>query len=252
VFGVVLGLGLIGGCAKFPPPGANANYTAINFSMTTSRQINSAYLYYVAIRSSVPINPSPQMAPQPVFDPSKNPNGFVAGSPTQFVLFNPNNFNTPFQLYQFETQAEAPNPSDPTNPINLAVFHISTIGIITNFQQPNPGTSGNPTGSNNLNFTLYADLIPDITQPAPTKTTPNSQIPTFMQVQFLNLNTTGASSGRTICYIGTNSTPEFLQIDLRTSGQYSNDQGIYAGTAQVNCPDPDLDITDWAITVAPP
>jgi hypothetical protein len=106
----------------------NGNYTAITFSMTVSRQINSAYLYYVAIRSSVPLSPSPEgTPPTPVKNVSQSSNGFVAGSPTQFVLFNPYSGNTPFQLYQFETRAQQPNPSDPTNPINLTLFNLSPL-----------------------------------------------------------------------------------------------------------------------------
>jgi hypothetical protein len=256
VFGGVFGTAVLGGCAKFPPAGANSNFTKVTFSMTVARQINLNYLYYVAIRSSVLVNPDIQNAPQPVYDPSKNPNGFVAGSPTQYVVFNAlNELVQPFQLYEFATTAEVPNPSDPTNLINLAVSSPSTRGVITNFQQVNAGTNQNPGTSTTLSFSLFINMIPDLTAPAPTPANPNSQIPQTLQVQFLTLNTVGATSGRTYDFIGPPSTPQFLVIDLRRSGSYSNDTGpgTYLGIEPTgDCADPDLDITDWSVVVSTP
>lgn len=231
------------GCAKFPPPGtSNSNFTQVTFSMTVQRQVNINYNYFVAITASPLVNPPPQGAPQPVFDPSKNPNGFVAGSPTHYVMFNAANENIqPFQLYRFALQSEIPNPSDPTNPINLKIAAPSTRGVITNFQPVNAGTNSNPGTSTTLQFTLFVNLLGD--------TDVQAQALQTLQVQFLNMNTTQATSSRVIDFLGTRGTPNFQVVDLRTSNQYSSNSGGVQPTG--DCPDPDVGIQSWSISVTP-
>jgi hypothetical protein len=58
---------------------------------------------------------------------------------------------------------------------------------------------------------------------------------------------------RVIDYVGSDSTPEYLQVDIRSAGNYNNDPGsLFAGVLQVNCPAPDLDLTEFGISVQPP
>lgn len=232
------------GCAKFPPAGANTNFTKVTFSMTVARQINSDYLYYVAIRASPLVTQDTQGAPQPVFDPSKNPNGFVAGSPTHFVVFVPQNENIePFVLNRFSLQTEVPNPSDPTNPINLASYARSTRGVITEFAPVTAGTNASPGTSTTLSFSVFVNMLAD--------TDAEAQALQSLQVQMLTMNTTSASGSRVIDFLGTPSQPNFLNIDLRASGMYGNSGGLPGAGIEPtgDCSDPDLDITDWTITV---
>lgn len=231
-------------CAKFPPPGtANGNFTQVTFSLTLSRQVNINYTYIVAITASPLVNAPGQSAPVPVFDPSKNPNGFVAGSPTHYIIFNAANENIqPFQLFRFALQTEVPNPQDPTNTVNLAVSAPSTRGVITNFQPVNAGTNSDPGTSNTLQFTLFTNLLGD--------TDAQAQLLKTLQVQFLTMNTTQATSSRVIDFLGQRTQPNFQVVDLRTSNQYGSAQpGGIQPTG--NCPDPDVAITSWAITVTP-
>ena len=137
-----------GSCAKFPA-NSNGNFTAITFSFTVASQnINTTapFIYDVVINTSNNFNnpnlppPNSTYAPLPVIN-SSNPNGRVAGSPNFLIEFNSLNPNSPlpFTLYRFALQSEVPNPSDPNNPVNLAVFNPATRGQISNFTTPQTG-----------------------------------------------------------------------------------------------------------------
>lgn len=258
LFALPIALGLIAGCAKFPEGGTSANFTRVTFRMKVAGRINTTldedpstyYIYDVAIRATDDLNPEDKLAPQLVAT-TDNPNGRVAGSPTHFVEFdslNPNSAD-PFVLYRFSTQLEDPNPSDPSNPINLASFARSTRGRIVNFQRLEDDPSV-------LQFDLFINTLANDDDAA-------LQLNT-LQVNFLTMSrlSTGSGGTRVIDAIGDttgNSPPDFnryIKIDLRQSGITNNTTGITAGieptgdTAPVNIPD--LDITDWSIEVVRP
>ena len=235
-----------GSCAKFPANG-NAGFTAITVSFTVAGQINPNYIYDVAFCTATTVNPtSTAWAPVPVIN-SSNPNGRMAGSPTEFVEFpSQGGYQSanPFELYQFALSSQVSNPNDPTNPVNISAWSPSAIGQITNFTTP--WTGGDPS---TLTFTIYTNELPDTTGTT-----------TGLQSMYLNILTmtqlASQQSGRIIDGLGNSRTVSglnnFLQINLLTTGTTNNATGFeptgdtYGGT------DPDVDIVNYSITISPP
>lgn len=237
-----------GSCAKFPA-NSNGNFTAITFTFKVAGQINvtAPFIYDVAITTSDVYPPVTTYAPLPVIN-SSNPNGRVSGSPNFLVEFNSQNPNVslPFTLYRFALQSEVPNPSDPNNPVNLGVFAPATRGQIFNFTTPQTG--GDPS---TLSFTVYTNELAD--------TDAAAQKLQALQVNILTMTRLAnqGSSQRVIDSLGNSSTVsglnQFLVVDLRANGTYSNSViqleptgDTFGGT------EPDVDITDFTITVQRP
>lgn len=243
----ILGLcgvaGICGSCAKFPP-NANANFTAITFTFTVAGIINvtAPYIYDVAICSSISNDPPLTWAPLPVIN-SSNPNGRMAGSPTEFIEFNSANplSANPYTLYQFALSSQIPNPNDPTNLVNLSYFSPSQLGLIS--QYSNPVTSGTP---NQISFTVYTNELPSIEGKS-------GQVLQTLYVNILTMTQLASQpSGRIIDSVGNlqtvNGINDFLTINLLKTGTYSGTLtgGTFGGT------DPDVQLTSYTITVAPP
>lgn len=241
-----------GSCAKFPA-NSNAGFTAITISFQVAGQINPNYIYDVAIASygtSSPnvSNPSATLAPVPVINTS-NPNGRVAGSPTEFVEFpSPAGAQSanPFALYQFATAAQVPNPSDPTNPINLAVYSPSAIAQISNFTTP--WTGGDPS---TLTFTIYTNMIPSSLGDV-------GKLLQTLQLNILTMTRVGnqGSGARVIDGLGDSRTVSglnnYLQINLLQTSPYTNAAGFEPTGDTFGGTDPDVDITNYTITISPP
>ena len=243
------GIGIVcGSCAKFPS-NANANFTAITVSFTVSGSINPAYIYDVAFTTSSAVNPPVLYAPLPVIN-SSNPNGRMAGSPTEFVEFpSPAGYvsSQPFALYQFATSKQVPNPNDPTNPINLGVYSQSTLGQITNFTTPWSGGVDQST----LTFTVYTNLLPDANGDL-------GKALQSMQVNILTMNRVAnlGSGTRVIDALGNSSTvsglTNFLQINLLQSGTTDNSNGLEPQGDTFGGLDPDVDIKNFSVTISQP
>jgi hypothetical protein len=210
--------------------------------------INPNYIYDIALRASSSSNPDVQNAPLPTLS-SNNPNGRMAGSPTHFVEFYaPASDPTiePFVLYRFSLQSEVPNPSDPNNAINLASWARSGRGRIVNFT---PVTTGS---SNTLQFSIFTNMLAD--------TDAAANALESLQVNLLTMNRISSQGGgnRTIDSLGDNNSSSgintFLKVDLRASGSYNNliPGPGYQIEPTGDCPDPDLDVTDFSIDVAKP
>jgi hypothetical protein len=247
----VLALGgvatVCGSCAIFPKNGS-AGFTAITFTFSVAGTINTTapFIYDVAITASPLPNPLNQYAPLPVIN-SSNPNGRVAGSPTHFIEFNSANPNSPnpFALYRFALSSEVPNPNDPTNPINLAVFAPSTRGQIFNFTTPQTG--GDPS---TLSFTVYTNMLAD--------TDAEAKALQSLQVNILTMTRLGNQGGgtRVIDALGDSRSVsglnQFLVVNLNQTIPYTNLNNFeptgdtYGGT------EPDVDINNFTITVTPP
>jgi len=235
---------VVAGCAKFPANGDNSSFVKVTFRMRVAGTINQNYFYDVAIRTSTDPNPEsdPNRVPQPVIG-QNNPNGRVAGSPTHFIEYAP---SVPavdtFTLYRFSTQAEVPNPSDPTNPINLGSFPPTTRGRIINFNPVVPGTS------TELQFDVFVNLLAD--------TDTDAKAIQALQVQMLTMNrlSNQGAGTRVYDYLGFSNQPEFIKIDLRSNNSYGNTGGLPGSGLEPDgdCPDPDLDIVDWGVTVVRP
>jgi hypothetical protein len=254
-FGLLAAAALACACAKFPDSGINDEFTRITFRMKVAGKINTTldddgttyYIYDVAIRATPELNPEDQLAPVPVVA-SNNPNGRMAGSPTHFVEFDSLNPNSaePFILYRFALQSEVPNPSDPTNPINLNSFARTTRGRIVNFQN----LSEDPSV---LQFDIFVNQLADDDTAA--------RLLTSLQVNFLTMSrlSTGVGGTRALDSIGDNRVPSefnrYIKIDLRQNGVTDNRTGITTGIEPTGdiyptgVQDPDLDIVDWSIEV---
>jgi hypothetical protein len=242
-------------CAKFPDTGPGAQFTRVTFRLKVAGRINTNqdddfryYIYDVAIRATPEVNPEDQFAPVPVVA-SNNPNGRMAGSPTHFVEFDSLNPQSaePFVLYRFATQQEVPNPSDPTNPINLNSWTRSTRGRITNFQDLDSDPSV-------LQFDIFVNQLADTDDAA--------RLLNSLQVNFLTMSrlaTNGGEGPRVIDSIGDNRVPSefnrYIKIDLRQDGVTNNTSGITSGIEPSEdlypsgVTEPDLDIVDWSIEV---
>ncbi len=235
------------GCAKSPlnPTG---QFTKVTFRLKVAGKINTAadddpatsYIYVVAFRATNDLNPPSNEAPVPVIN-ATNPNGRVGGSPTHFVEFNSQipTSSLPFTLSKF---ALGPTADDPTNPIDLAHWADTTAtrGAIVSFVTYTPGTG-------ELQFDLFVNQMAD--------TDALGQALQTLQVQFLTMSRYANVGGgsRSWDALGDASIPNFIQVDLRRTGHYSN------ALSSVELPndvtggnDPDLDIIDWSIDVVTP
>jgi hypothetical protein len=254
-----LGLGaavLVGGCAKFPAFPDDPGFTRVIFRMRVAGNIRTVidnptgYIYNVAIRASEELDPADSLAPQAIFQEGAIANGRMAGSPTHFVEFDTQNPTgaEPFILYRFATQAEAPNPQDPTNPINLNVFQRSTRGRIVNYQNY-------MEDPREIRFDIFVNLLADSDEAARRLNT--------LQVNFLTMNRLASQGGATRLIDALGRTNSFdpnernvyVRVDLRREGVISNDIGQTQGIEppQDLYPtgpyDPDLDIVFWSIEV---
>ena len=241
------------GCAKFPASGTSG-FTAITFTFKVAGKINTTvdsdpstyYIYDIAVNATSDPNPSPSLAPTPVIN-SSSPNGRVGGSPTHFVEFNSLNptSSNPFMLYRFAKSSEVPNPNDPSNPINLAVYSQSRRGQIINYTTPQNG--GDPQ---TLSFTIYTNQLAD--------TDAEAKLLQTLQVNILTMTRPAnqGSGSRVIDALGNTTSlatlNNYIQVNLLQSGSYTNSTGFeptgdtYGGT------DPDVDIVDYTITVTHP
>ena len=238
---------IVGACAK-SPANLNGVFTKITFRMKVAGKINTSadddpstnYIYIVAFRAATDLNPPSNLAPVPVIN-STNPNGRVGGSPTHFVEFNtlqPTS-STPFVLNKF---AAGPTADDPTNPTDLAHWSdvTATRGPIVSFVSYVPGTT-------ELQFDLFVNQMAD--------TDILGKALQTLQVQFLTMSRYANFGGGTRAWdaLGDQTTPNYVQVDLRRTGHYSNTlSNIELPNDVAGGNDPDLDIVDWSIDVITP
>jgi hypothetical protein len=218
-------------------------WTAVTFTFKVAGHINTTapFYYDVALTASPDPNPLPQFAPLPVIT-DKNPNGRVAGCPTSFVEFNASDPYSalPFILYRF-----APNPGNASNPVNLAVFAPSTRGQIDKFTTPQTG--GSP---DTLSFTLYTNMLADTDQAA--RKLKSLQVNILTMTRLAN----HGASPRIIDALGdtrkVSGMNQFLTIDLRRDGIYTNDASLEPAGDTFGGTEPDVDLIDYKITVTLP
>jgi hypothetical protein len=237
-------------CAKFPDTAGPGNFARITFRMRVAGNINTVqddtpltnYVYIFAIRVLTTDETPNTGAPQPVVG-ENNPNGFVAGSPTHFVQFDPaRNPTRPFTLYRFNP---GPSPGDPTNPINLASWVETTSSrgpIIDQFDESTP---------NELRFDVFVNQL--VNSDAEANTVRR------LQVNLLTMNrlaNQGSTRDRSWDALGDQRLPSeistFVTVDLRTNQIVDNRQNIEPTGDVVNLSDPDLDISDFSIEVQQP
>ncbi len=244
----LVGVGcLCGSCAKFPA-NSGANFTAITVTFTVAGQINPNYIYDVALAPYDVPNPTLTGAPLIVINGTNNPNGRMAGSPCEFVEYpSPAGINsaTPFALYQFATAAQTGGNTN-GNPINLAVYSTSQLGVITNFTTPQ---TGGPT--NQLSFTIYTNEL-TAADGATGKKLQSMQLNIMTMTRPSNLG----SGARIIDGLGddrnANGLNGFLQVNLLQSSPYTNANGFEPAGDTLGGTDPDIDIIDYTVTVSHP
>lgn len=223
---------LAAGCARFPSvPGQNS--TRIIVTMTVSGQLKPNYVYVVAMNFT-PQNPPTTGGPIPVV---RSPwgNGFVAGTVSNFVRWDPNILAPGgFGLFKFQ------------DPDLLAPVQI---GIPVTYEEVQPG-------GKTLRFSV------DISQLG---LSPVDQA--ALQVVQINMLTmdrvpTGSDPGTKIWDALGDSTTisginEWINVPLYVSGTYNNvqgiqNQGLEAANDLSGQYDPDLDIVSWQVEVQRP
>ncbi len=247
-------------CAKFPPGGGVAGATRLSFQFTTAASIDPNSIYVVAIRVLTPPEGSdpglsdPTEGPSPVVTTGSQ-NGIVAGLPTHYVVFVPTDPNL-YQVFRFPLQSEAPNPSDPTTPINL-IWPGRYVGEVIQGSgiDPTPTTPGGPYGQT-LGFTIDTSYLSQLT---------NGQPIQIIQFNILTMNVRATTSNnvanRVMDAIGDQSSVAGntfnnpIQINLTTSGTYSDQTSSVPERQNDTFPSanyPPIDLTSWQLTVTPP
>jgi hypothetical protein len=209
------------GCAKFPT-NISPDATRVIFRMTVRGQINPAYVYVFPIRTSIDPNPQGD-GPTPCLQ-YPTPNGFVTGNLQYFVLWTPD--TQQYTLYKF---------TDSTLTFYTAVgVPINTLDV----------TSGSKT----LGFELSLEQL--------VETPGTSSQLQVLQVNFLTmnakLNQSNGNSRHIDCLGNTNLLTDFnepVKIPLATTGLYDNQRFNFLEPIDPDCPDPDLDISDWSVEV---
>lgn len=217
------------GCAKFPTVSAGQT-TRLVFSMTVDGELRPDLFYRVAMNFTTEAPPTTE-GPIPVV---RQPwgNGYVAGTVTNFVDWNPNRY-PPFGygLYEFRN-------GDLNTPVQIGVPVLADVV---------------QTGGKTLTFTI------DLSQLGLTQ----AQVAAlkYVQVNFLTMDRipTGNDPGTKIWDALGDSTSvsgidQYVNIPLYISGTYSNVQGVQNQGLEPrgDCPDPDLDIVAWSINVQLP
>jgi len=238
------------GCARFPDDGGIGNFTRISFRFRVQGKINDAndespltqYVYIVAIRTLTTDDIPNTGAPSPVIG-DNTPNGFVAGSPTHFVLYDSTRPAQPFTLFKFNP---GPTPGDPDNPVNLSSWFDTTPtrGRIINFVRPQDGDPAE------LQFDLFANQLVDSDADADTIRR--------IQVNILTMTRLSTTPGGTRIWdsIGNSQLPSeinaFLNVDLRGNSVVNNQLNTEPTGDTVAGNDPDIDLTDFRIEVERP
>ncbi len=228
IFAVLFALATAG-CAKYPSNTAGLG-TRLLFTMTVDGHFHTGlgpgenglpYVYIIALKLNTDENPTTD-GPWPVVSPGGN--GFVAGGCTHYILWNP--LASPqYQIWQF---------NDTT--LNQSFF----VGTPVNYQ-----TLGQTDRTMSFEINL-SQLVPA------------AQVDSIksVQVNFLSMNNTNVSGGGRVwdalgdSTITTQVNSPFL-VRLRANQTFTNaNQGSVEPRG--DCPDPDLDITDWSVEVRLP
>lgn len=243
----------LAGCAKFPSDGST-DFTRLNFRFTVDGRVNPNYQYFVAIRLITADQTDTQTnGPIPVVSTGSK-NGFVEGSPTHYVQYDPAGSIEAYTIHRFLPKTEAPDDSD-TNPINLGAQEI--VG------QPLSGTDPNLQGNDPQLFQFELSLQ-DLCRNAAGAQLVNPSSVVAIQFNILTMNRTALNGGdigsRVIDALGNQHSGttfnNWKQVPLTTSRTYTNGEqspidqetadDTYNGTL------PDIDLTDWSLEVRTP
>ncbi|RYG36004.1 hypothetical protein EON81_11070 [bacterium] len=238
-------------CARFPgTDGAASQFPRITFRIQMRGNADDRPIagnqYYVAIRTITdPSSPS-EGAPVQVAAGIGGPgNGFVAGKPTHFVLFDPAiSALSPYRLYKFQI-----NPTDPDDPKNLTSFFDTSNGRgrILNFSTP---SGGNP---NELYFELFLNQLSDTDDSA-------NEI-RYLQVNILTMNVKADGSNDNIrswdalgdSRPGSLDVVSYLNIDVKANRIFDNRDFLEPiDDVQGRDNSPSLDIQNFSIEVTQP
>jgi hypothetical protein len=214
-------------CAKFPaiPPGPEQR--RIVFTMTLAQPPNPNYVYVVALRPTLELNPGDNTGPLPVVVPAGN--GFVAGAATHFIRWDPLQAR-PFQIYRFRPGTDPP----------MAEFFLTGYPI---------RETELPIGGRTFEFEVSLAQIgePDLLDQY-----------RFLQVNFLTMNRItpgGTSGGKVWDALGDSrsllSINDFIRVPL-VAGVYDNALYFNLLEPEGDVVDPTLDIIDFSVQVRDP
>lgn len=218
---------LLPGCAKYPATGTGATTTRLVFKLTVKGQLHTGqgvggnglpYVYVVALNLSKDDVPT-TTGPVPIVVPSGN--GIVSGDATHFILWNP--LASPqYQIYKFNDT------------------------LLTNYFQTGVPVNYVTTSDGDRTMQFEIDL---------SQLVPASEVSQYksVQVNFLTMNNTNTSGGGRIwdalgdARISSQINFPFT-VRLNTANTYTNtNQGSIE--PEDDCPDPDLDLSDWSVEV---
>lgn len=222
---LIFALACMCACARYPASGTGVGGTRLSFSIKMAAALNPNYVYIVAFNPSRDINPTTQ-GPIAVVAPPWG-NGFVAGTATYFVRWDPTQ-SPRYLLYNF---------TDST------MLNYVTVGSPVSYTDV-------PSGGTTLQFDL------NLAQILPTGST-ESDYPT-LQMNILTMDRVpqGSFGGSKVWDAlgdGTNITTanQWINLDLRTASLYTNSRfSNLEPTGDVA--DPALDIADFSVQITKP
>lgn len=221
---LLLSIMLLANCAKFPSESV-VSFKRLTFTMTVAGQINPNYIYIFALRPTNVLNPTDQ-GPLPVIAPPWG-NGLMAGNCAYFVQWSPTT-SPAYTLYQFK---------------DSTLQQFFPIGIPVTY------TDVPSTGGSTLSFEL------DLSQIAPTADLASQY--QSIQINYLTMDRApqGTTGTKVWDALGNGNDPSqvntYITVPLNVNGLYNNTR--YNGLEpKGDCPDPDLDITDFSVEVRSP
>lgn len=220
---LIASVGLIPGCAKFPPGPPGGGGKRLHFRIWLDGPVNPNYVYIVAIRDGDDLTGSGG-GPIPVVRPPWG-NGFCAGKATHFVRYDGFQING-YALFQF------------TDLQNLLTY--VQIGVPVNYVIPGPTDA-------------LLDFEIDLAQLRPPPLNPNDI--QALQVNLMTMDRVPTDphdpNPKFWDALGDSRDPssidDYITINVTVDRTYRNsDTNI---EIRGDAPSPDLDIVDWTIQI---
>ena len=255
------------GCAITPPGLSSSNATQLTFRFSLAGPVNPSYIYMVAIRV---LNPpfgtdttlsDPTQVPVPVISTGSK-NGIVEGLPTHYVIYTEQTPNL-YQVYQFPTQVQAPDPSE-TTAMNLTWPGIYLRDVMVGSGvDPRPTTGG--SYGNQLGFTIDTSYLDQAVSTATTSSPNTGQVGNGIQSIQFNIITTNvqALNSSNVAVKVTDSVggplvalttlAAQMTFNITGSNTYTDQTVLLPATSSQPYPSgsnlPPVDITQWSFQV---
>ncbi len=238
--------GLLGGCARTPASALTASSRQLDIRMTVAGTINPNDYYFVVFNNSNDSNGG--SGPVPVIAEPWG-NGFVAGSATSFMEYTGSQPGDGYLFYDFGASS-------------VALQNFNAVGAPV---QDTPVTGS----SNTLEFRIplsYLDTSSIAASPTSSQTSTNSIQVNFIACDSLPVNSQDPSAEHEFDALGnalTGQVNRYITVSTVQNTTYSNStagslepsgdvaacRGGGALVAATDSNAPNLDITDWSVTI---